>query len=480
VLLDFYGLNEQPFGVTPDPRFIYFGPKHREALASLVYGTQSDRGFIALIAKPGMGKTSLLYHYLEGLRNKALTAFVFQTDCHRRELLRHILADLGRDATGKDLPAMHEMFNKLLMKEMHAGRRVVLVIDEAQNLEEKALESIRLLSNFETPWMKLVQIILAGQPQLAGRLSQPSLAQLRQRISMFVRIEPFNLGEIGEYIHHRLHIAGYKGSSPFTAGAQAMIAAGSEGIPRNINNICFNAMSLACALKQKTVNREIVTEVLADLDPGSVNVEAPVIARPEQPLERPVLTMYSEARKRLPLHGWLPKLTAACILLFALSWPLNSASSTVHSAPASSVPFGAETLVIASSAVQLDDESKSGAVQVLSQTEPKVAALEHNAEVPARKLGFGSADAGSNTSEGFRSITVTPGQTFYRIVVANFGTYNDVILREVRALNPRLVDLGHVRPGQVIVLPAVRNPSASKLSVLDRNHNATAAAAEKQ
>jgi general secretion pathway protein A len=480
VLLDFYGLNEQPFGVTPDPRFIYFGPKHREALASLVYGTQSDRGFIALIAKPGMGKTSLLYHYLEGLRNKALTAFVFQTDCHRRELLRHILADLGRDATGKDLPAMHAMFNKLLIDEMHAGRRVVLVIDEAQNLEEKALESIRLLSNFETPWMKLVQIILAGQPQLAERLGKPSLAQLRQRISMIVRIEPFNLEEIGEYIRYRLCIAGYKGSPPFTAGAQAMIASRSEGIPRNINNLCFNAMSLACAVKQKIVNREIVSEVLADLDLGSVNVEASVTARSEQPLERCVLTTSREARKRLPLHGWLPRLAVACVLLFALSWPLNYASSTEHSASASSVPLGDEMPVIGASAVPRNVDAQSSAVEALSQSKPQVAAFEHVARVLPRKRGIGSADAGVNTFKGLHSMKVTRGQTFYRIVVANFGTYNDAILREVRALNPRLVDAAHVRPGQVIILPAVGNPSASKLSSVDRDPHASAAAVEKQ
>src|ERR1700719_5094616 len=165
--LEHYGLVEEPFGVTPDPRFLYLGPKHREALASLLYGTESNRGFLALIAKPGMGKTSLLYQYLESLRGKARTAFVFRTDCDSREFIRHVLLDLGIDVTGKDLPTMQEALNQVLAEEMRAGRRFVLVIDEAQNLEEKVLESIRLLSNFETPWMKLMQIVIAGQPELA-------------------------------------------------------------------------------------------------------------------------------------------------------------------------------------------------------------------------------------------------------------------------------------------------------------------------
>jgi general secretion pathway protein A len=150
MFLEYYGLNEEPFGVTPDPRFLYLGPKHREAFASLLYGTEANRGFLALIAKPGMGKTSLLFQYLEHLRTKARTAFVFQTDCNSREFVRHVLIDLGLDAEGKDLAAMHEMLNQFLTEETRAGRRFILVIDEAQNLEEKVLESVRLLSNFET------------------------------------------------------------------------------------------------------------------------------------------------------------------------------------------------------------------------------------------------------------------------------------------------------------------------------------------
>jgi general secretion pathway protein A len=145
MVLDYYKLAAAPFGDTPDPRFLYLGAKHREALASLLMGTESNRGFLAVIAKPGMGKTSLLYRFLQLLGSRARTVFVFQTDCDSREFIRHILLDLGIDALGKDLPAMHEMLNRLLTEEMRAGRRFVLVIDEAQNLEEKVLESVRLL-----------------------------------------------------------------------------------------------------------------------------------------------------------------------------------------------------------------------------------------------------------------------------------------------------------------------------------------------
>src|ERR1700740_566129 len=155
-----------------------------------------------------MGKTSLLFNYLEGLRSKARTVFLFQTDCDSRGLMAYILADMGLDSTGKDLPEMHSILNQVLMEEMRLGRRFVLVIDEAQNLAERVLESVRLLSNFETPWMKLMQIVLAGQPQLAERLASPSMAQLRQRVSMVIRIDPFTPEEVNSYIDHRLKVAG--------------------------------------------------------------------------------------------------------------------------------------------------------------------------------------------------------------------------------------------------------------------------------
>jgi general secretion pathway protein A len=324
MVLDFYNLAEQPFGVTPDSRFLYLGPQHREALASLVYGTESNRGFLALIARPGMGKTSLLYHFLGYLRDRARTAFVFRTDCDSREFIRHVLIDLGIEVAGMDLPAMHEALNRLLTDEMRAGRRFVLVVDEAQNLEEKVLESIRLLSNFETPWMKLMQIVLAGQPQLADRLASPSMAQLRQRISMVMRIEPFTPKEVDAYIDHRLWIGGCDRPSLFTANARKLIAEHSEGIPRNINNLCFNALSLGCALKRKTIDRDVILEVISDLDLEPLR-EKPTIpaARPEPSVQTRAQTprrTIAALRRQSMFAGWLFKIAIASVLLLTLSW----------------------------------------------------------------------------------------------------------------------------------------------------------------
>jgi general secretion pathway protein A len=267
MFLEFYGFREQPFGVTPDPRFLYLSPAHREALASLYYGIEAGRGFMALIAKPGMGKTTLLFQLLQRFQSTARTAFVFQTQCNSREFMRFLLAEIGCEISpDADLVSIHKEFNQCLLREAQAGRRFIVVVDEAQNCDPTVLETIRLLSDFETPRAKLLQIVLAGQPELADKLARPSLGQLRQRISVLSRLEPLPLAEVEQFISYRLRIAGYTGGSLFTPEARKLITELSVGIPRNINNICFNALSIGCALKQKTISVDVLREVATDFD----------------------------------------------------------------------------------------------------------------------------------------------------------------------------------------------------------------------
>jgi general secretion pathway protein A len=266
MFLSYYGLREQPFGVTPDPRFLYLSPAHREALASMVYGIEAGRGFISLIAPPGMGKTTLLFHLLEKFRSSARTAFLFQTQCNSREFMRFLLAELGYESDDHDFVRMHEEFNKRLLQEARAGNRFIVVIDEAQNLEPSVLETVRLLSDFETPRAKLMQIILAGQPELADKLARPGMMQLRQRVSLMTGLKPLSFEETNKYIHHRLRAVGYEGGSMFTPDALLRVSDFTSGIPRNINNLCFNCLSLGCALQKKMIDGEIVDEVIGDLD----------------------------------------------------------------------------------------------------------------------------------------------------------------------------------------------------------------------
>ncbi len=450
MFLEYYKLAEQPFGVTPDSRFLYLGPKHREALASLVYGTESNRGFLALIAKPGMGKTSLLYHYLSYLRDKARTAFIFRTDCDSREFIRHLLIDLGIDVAGMDLPAMHDSLNRLLTDEMRAGRRFVLVIDEAQNLDEKVLESVRLLSNFETPWVKLMQIVLAGQPQLADRLASPSMAQLRQRVSMLIRIEPFTNHDVNAYIDHRLWVAGCEKPGLFTVGARKLIAEHSEGIPRNINNLCFNAMSLACALKRKAIDRDIVLDVIADLDLEPLR-EKKIVAPPSEKKSQRPSPSFALAAKKQTGGGWIPKFAIVSILLLVVGGFLFNLDRSAPRASASPAIVPAV----------------SDAVPAAPVVVSKVSLMP--AEVASPKTALDSED-----------VRVKPGQTLYQISVDKLGKYDGKVLAQLQDLNPWLSDPNRIHPGQKIRVPAAATTSTETQRAAQQAPNAAPAEAGKQ
>ena len=302
MLLEYFRLREQPFGVTPDPRFFYPSETHREAMASLVYGVQSERAFMALIAQPGMGKTMLLFNLLEQLGSGVRSAFLFQTQCDSRELLGYLLTDLGIKVQSSDVIQMHEALKAELLREARAGRRVLVIIDEAQNLETSVLETVRLLSDFECPSRKLMHIILTGQPQLSQKLACPELIQLRQRLSMIIHIKPLAGQEVATYIARRLQVAGYTGPALFSPEAIGLIAARSGGIPRIINNYCFNALSLAFALNKTTVDTDAVLEVAHDLEIVDVLSAAQAAEGSETvPIELPVFS--PETHRPVPIRA---------------------------------------------------------------------------------------------------------------------------------------------------------------------------------
>lgn len=265
MFLEYFRLLEQPFGVTPDPRYLFASAGHREALASLVYGIESNLGFGTLIAQPGMGKTTLLFHIMEQYRQSARTAFIFNTQCDSSDLLRSLLSELDDQPVPDQTFQIHERFKQILSRELQAQRRVIVVIDEAQNLGEAVMETIRLLSNFESANSKLLHIILAGQPELAAKLGRPELSQLQQRIPILASLPQLSSEETFSYIAHRLHVAGFRGKPLFTNQSMAEVAQCSRGIPREINRICFNCLSLAYASSKTVVDVAVVNEVAADL-----------------------------------------------------------------------------------------------------------------------------------------------------------------------------------------------------------------------
>ena len=336
--LQYFGFQEDPFGVSPDPRYLYPSQTHQEALESLKNGFYNNRGFIAMIAPPGMGKTTLLHRFLEDTRDTARSVFLFDIDaeCEPREFVGHILREFGI-APAQSSFEMHRQLSDALVKETAAGRKCVIVIDEAQNLSDAVLERVRLLTNFETSQGKLLQIILSGQPQLTEKLMQASLVQLRQRVSTACNLEPLSVDETEAYIDYRLQQAGYRGESLFTKYAVRLIAQASNGTPRIINNVCFNALSLCCALNSKQVDGSMVSKVVAKLqllpelkEPVTV---AGIIA-PEQFSER---TEWKQARPMPTLWGsavagnvklWVPAATVLIVLCV-----LGVLSLTGHRAP---------------------------------------------------------------------------------------------------------------------------------------------------
>jgi type II secretory pathway predicted ATPase ExeA len=264
LLCDRYGLRENPFGATPNPHYLYQSRTHGEAKSSLVIGIECGTGFQALIAPPGMGKTTLLVHVLQRFKNAAHTAFLFQRQGSSLDFLRYLALELGEKSGCSDLLRIQESINDLLVREFRSGRTTIIVVDEAQTLDNSVLETLRLLSNFETNTEKLLHIILAGQPQLAERLADPELAQLRQRISIIATLTPFNLEDTIKYIQHRLQVGGYQGPPLFTPEALRLIWRHSGGIPRNINAICFNSLLLANGNHEGAIDTRVVEEVIAD------------------------------------------------------------------------------------------------------------------------------------------------------------------------------------------------------------------------
>jgi len=273
-LFEQLGIAENPFGVTPNPRYFYQTQSHAEARASLIVGLECGLGFQALIASPGMGKTTILFDVLERFDKSARTAFLFQLQGDAKDFLRYLTLELENAEPPADTVHIQDAINRLLINERRKGRRTILIIDEAQCLSTSVLETIRLLSNFETPTEKLLQIVLAGQPQLAAKLAAPDLLQLQQRISIVRTLVPLEKEETKQYIEHRLKVAGYAGQPLFTSEAVSSIWEVSRGVPRDINTLCFNALLLLVATGQKQIGSENIEEVLADFGHSERTPEA--------------------------------------------------------------------------------------------------------------------------------------------------------------------------------------------------------------
>jgi general secretion pathway protein A len=278
----FYGLRELPFELTPNPKFLFLTPRHREALSNLHYGVCSAKSLTVLVGEAGTGKTTLLRAVLESeqcrhvhwvcLNNPVLT---------REDFVRTLAArfELGEQAA-ESKAAFLDGLERVLVERRARGEITALVVDEAQSLSKDLLEEIRLLANIETAEHKLLLLILAGQPEFAERLNDPGLRQLKQRVALRCEIAPFELPETGAYIASRVRTAGGESSRLFTREAVLAIHEYSQGIPRTINVMCDNALLGGLALGRQPVDREIVMDVVRDFDLRQDEAGNPQITEP--------------------------------------------------------------------------------------------------------------------------------------------------------------------------------------------------------
>ena len=233
----FYGFHEPPFNITPDPRFLFFSERHREAFDHILFGIRERKGFIQITGEVGAGKTTLCRAVLEQLGPGYVTALILNPCMTSAQLLRAILKEFGLTPRGDRVTCL-EILNEFLLDQLARGNDVVLLIDEAQDLDSDLLEQIRLLSNLETDQRKLLQIVLIGQPELREKLNERRLRQLRQRITVRYHLAPLSRFEVERYIQHRLQVVGANGRPAFTPWAIRMIFRYSSGIPRLINAVC--------------------------------------------------------------------------------------------------------------------------------------------------------------------------------------------------------------------------------------------------
>jgi general secretion pathway protein A len=266
VYAEFYGLKELPFALTPDPRFIYFTPSHTEVMANLHYGIESGKGLVVVTGEVGTGKTTILRWMMQRLDRTVLVAYIFNPRLSVTEFYQHVatLLDVRKWETKSEL--LLEL-GKALESRHSRGLRTVLIIDEAQGLSPHVLEEIRLLSNFESDTAKQLQIVLTGQPELREVLNNPDLRQLKQRVALRCVIKPLpNVEETDRYVTSRLLVAGAERIDLFTHSAIDYIFRCSEGIPRNINNLCDNALLAGYAAGETTIDRSIIEEVAETFD----------------------------------------------------------------------------------------------------------------------------------------------------------------------------------------------------------------------
>jgi general secretion pathway protein A len=429
----YFGFHESPFNVTPDPRFFYTNPVYQEAFAVLRYGIEAKKGFVVITGEVGTGKTTLLRKLMRNLGDTIHSVFIFNTLLSFPELLQLILHDLGLAPGEPNKVTLLQELNDYLMRQLKQGHVVSVLIDEAQNLSDEALEGLRLLSNLETDQEKLLQFVLMGQPELMAKLDQPGLRQVKQRVAFQCRLVPLKDEETGPYIDFRLRTVGYTGKNLFEPDALQQIALYSQGIPRLINSICDNALLSAYAQSKTIVSADMIEEVGHDLRLGSKREvpEAETSTRSESGHERfiPEVPYHGRSRgTRLAIRASIGSALVVLVLLFlaAVVDPQNLLRGAATRLEISKHNLGQWVALITHQPVVPEE--------VVARVKREV---EFTIETEAKP----------------QRVLIQHGSTILKIIGDRYGAKSFLALDMIKESNPQIKNLNWVFPGQELLLP---------------------------
>jgi general secretion pathway protein A len=427
----YFGFSVSPFRVTPDPSLFYSNPVYEEAYANLRYGIEAKKGFIVITGEVGTGKTTLLRklmtHTSEGIIH---TVYVFNTYLNFTELLQVIHYDLGLGQKEANRVKLLQELNDYLITQLKDGHIVSVLVDEAQNLSDEALEGLRLLSNLETDQEKLIQIVLMGQPELQARLDQPSLRQLKQRVALQCRLVPLRDEEVCRYIDFRLRAAGYTGKRLFHADAYRQIAIASNGIPRLVNIICDNALLCAFGRSEKIISKDIINEVAGDLRltpqkelTQTQSSSSAIAAQPDtnMPGAKSATKLPQRKLRRLARFG-----LETCLVIVGLI----TVASFID--PRNFLVNAGRTL-----------ETAKGNLNEWALF------MSHHQAAPAK------ANAQVEVEIKEQRVIIPQGSSIYKIATEAYGTKNGLGMDLIKEFNPGIKSLARVAAGRAVLLPSL-------------------------